>query len=96
MDDEYPEVAQADFDRADKTVRGFVEDICELDEDGMTSKNSLFERYRHYCSEISEPGLSRAVFFKELYALVGGIRTYRPRNDGGRVWQVLGIRVLDA
>ncbi|SDU38552.1 Rha family transcriptional regulator [Desulfobacula phenolica] len=80
---------------ADKTVRGFVEDICELDEDGMTSKNILFERYRRYCNEISEPGLSRAVFFKELYALVGGIRTFRPRNDAGRVWQVLGIRVLD-
>ncbi|SDU38471.1 hypothetical protein [Desulfobacula phenolica] len=47
-------------------------------------------------NEISEPGFFRAVFFKELYALVGGIRTSKIRNDGGRVCQVLGIRVLDA
>jgi len=83
-----------DYMRANNPIISFVEEICELDSESATLKNTLYEEYAKYCQRYRYPAVSFSTFFRELYSAYSELRPARlgPR-DGTREHYVKGIDV---
>lgn len=86
-------LAGAEYRTRTDTVRGYVEDRCELEPEGRTTETQLFEDYTEWCHRSNRHGLGKARF-KEHLQDVYPIVEWRKKYSGYPTW--FGIRIEGA
>lgn len=86
--------ALAEYQRANNPVVAFVEDVCSLDTEFSTSKETLYKGYEKYCLEFGFKPASMSTFYRELYAAYPTLSSARPRTEQGREYMVEGIVLI--
>ncbi|MDO9565234.1 MAG: primase-like DNA-binding domain-containing protein [Candidatus Desulfaltia sp.] len=69
------------------SVLSFVDEYCDLSEDGEAVRDDLFSRYKEYCNNAGMKPLSQANFNKELESNHQGIKRGRDRLSKRRTWK---------
>lgn len=69
------------------SVLSFVEENCELSEDGEAVRDELFSRYKDYCNNAGLKPQSQANFNKEIEASSQGIKRGRDKLSKRRTWK---------
>jgi putative DNA primase/helicase len=65
----------------------FVEEYCELAEDGVAVRDDLYSKYKEYCSNAGMKPLSQGNFNKEIESNCQGIKRSRDRLSKRRTWK---------
>lgn len=73
-------------------VAFFVEEMCELGEDLVEVKDSLYAAYMSWAARQNQKPLEKSVFMRNLLASTSAERT-RPRDGEQRVQAVRGLRL---
>lgn len=84
-----------EYKRLNNPVVCFVQDMCVLDNDGMTQKADLFKKYVEYCRNGNYMAYSRENFFRELYAAWNSLKVSRLRTQNRREYYIQGIRLVE-
>lgn len=69
------------------SVLSFVEEYCELLDDGEAVRDDLFSRYKEYCNNAGMKHLSQTNFNKEIETNHQGIKRGRDRLSKRRIWK---------
>lgn len=72
------------------TVRGFVEERCEIDFDGRVRETALYEDYRSWCQQSSRHPLAKSRFREHLGDVFPTVEWHR-KHAGYPTW--FGIRL---
>ena len=85
------------YKRLNNPVLCFVEDVCEIgdSDEHLAKKDSLYKKYKNYCSRRGYTQMHYQNFFRELKTAVSSLKDYRPRIAGKREQCVKGIMVTD-
>jgi len=76
-------------------VATFVKEQCYVGEGHTVPKRNIYQSYAEWCSENGHKTLNSANFGRELKRVVPGLQDARPRVDGERVTEYVGISLLD-
>lgn len=69
------------------SVLSFVEEYCELTDNGEAVRDDLFSRYKEYCNNAGMKHLSQTNFNKEIENNHQGIKRGRDRLSKRRTWK---------
>ncbi|MTI95406.1 MAG: hypothetical protein FH749_07940 [Firmicutes bacterium] len=67
----------SEYRKASDTVARFLDECCELDPEGMTAKQALYDAYRNMCFQWGNHPLNQAKFNARLQAIHPEIIEYR-------------------
>ena len=95
-DSEESQEIMQEYRRLNNPIQCFVEDCCELEEDGSAVKDKLYDKYRGYCGSNGYMPQHKENFLRELRSTVKNLRDFRPRVLGaGRPRSFKGIRLVE-
>ncbi len=76
-------------------VAAFLAECCNVAEGLNIRKQSLYQTYKEWCDNNSYKALASSSFGRELNRVVPGLREVRPRVEGERVNEYVGIELRD-
>ena len=94
MDSRTTREALQEYQRMNNPVVAFVEDKCDLDPEGYTSKELLYSEYREYTKDYGYAAASQNTFFRELYAVFPALKAARIGPRDHREHHIAGINLV--
>jgi len=72
-------------------VGAFVRDRCEVHCDASVDVEALWNAWKNWCEESNTTASTKAVFGRDLRAVVPTLKLVRPRESGERVYRYAGL-----
>ncbi len=74
-------------------VKAFVREECYVNHEVSIERLELYQKWKEWCNQRGrEPG-SEELFGRDLRIVVPSIRDKRPRQNGERWWEYVGLRI---
>jgi putative DNA primase/helicase len=75
-------------------VGAFVRQMCKIDPDGKIETDKLYRAYKSWCDDNGHVKAAKAVFGRNLHAVVPSVIKERPREGDSRIRYYAGINLI--